>query len=128
MSVFSIALPNDQPIFSTQVELDAVTYTLSFFWNSEDDSVVDGNGVSTGGAWYISIGQSDGTPIVSGLRVVVNFASGGRFRFKGIGMPPGVLWFEDTSGQGLDPGLTDLGSRVTLSYLDAAEVAADTGF
>jgi len=124
MSTFVISLPDDQPNFSKQVELDGVTYTLLFFWNDQDDSVVDGNGNSTGGAWYVTIAQADGTPILAGIRVVVNYAVGGRFRNSGIGMPPGILWFEDTSGQELDPGLTDLGVRVTLSYIDAASVAS----
>src|SRR5579859_1166979 len=104
MSTFVISLPDDQPNFSKQVELDGVTYTLLFFWNDQDDWVVDGNGNSTGGAWYVTIAQADGTPILAGIRVVVNYAVGGRFRNSGIGMPPGILWFEDTSGQELDPG------------------------
>lgn len=118
---YSIALPNDLPNFSTQVELDGTTYTLAFFWDDQDDSVASDGGT---GAWYISIAQADGTPILAGIRVVVEWAVGGRFRYTGIGMPPGILWFEDTSGKNQDPGLNDLGSRVTLTYFDAASVAA----
>ena len=114
---YSIALPNDLPNFSTQVELDGTTYTLSFFWNYEDDAV-------GAGRWTMAIGQADGTPILSGIGVVVTFAIGQRFVASLAGMPPGALWFEDTTGAGLDPGLNDLGSRVVLYYHNALQVAA----
>ncbi len=38
--------------------------------------------------------------------------------------PPGLLMAYDTSGEGIDPGLTDLGQRVQLIYYTVADVAA----
>jgi hypothetical protein len=98
--------------FDAQAPLDGVTYTLSFRWN-----------VRASG-WYLDIWDETGTVLyVAGVRVVANYPLCAYFTGR---QPPGHLVFVDTSGQGLDPGLSDLGSasaRVQLYYLTAAELA-----
>ncbi len=102
-----IPLPSGLPHFSLQVELDGTTFTLEFRWNSRD------------GAWYMNLEDAEGTHILSGIKVVADWPLGARFQVAGL--PAGQLSAVDTSGAGLDPGFTDLGTRVQILYLTAAE-------
>jgi hypothetical protein len=111
MAQFVLPTPrNGYPIDTIRVALDGVTYTFAWAWNQ------------TEGVWYVSIGDADADPIVSGLRVVLNsslLASVADAR-----RPPGVLLVLDPSGGKADPTLETLGSSVKVVYLDAAEVGS----
>lgn len=108
--IFQIPLPNP-PIYNLtfQVELDGTTYSLTLYWNPRDES------------WYITIADSSNSPILSCQRCVVAYPIGLNQAYN-TSLPPGSLQFQDTSGQGLDPGQTDMGARVILLYFDAAEI------
>jgi hypothetical protein len=95
--------------FDVQATLDGATYTLEFRWNVRL------------GAWFLAILDETGsTPIQTGIRLVANWRLGS----ANVALqPPGSLFAHDTSGQGLDPGFEDLGTRVQLVYLTAAEMA-----
>ena len=110
--ILSIPLPTP-PVYdlTLQTDLDNVTFTLNIFYNSRD------------GGWYMDICQQDGTQILSGQRVVVDYLIGWKQGYNPL-MPAGSLQWVDTSGQGLDPGQFDIGARVQLIYYDAAELAA----
>ena len=45
-------------------------------------------------------------------------------RFQGATLPYGELIAYDTSGADADPGLTDLGVRVLLTFTDGADIIA----
>ena len=107
MSLQEIPLRADSPAFKFQITLDAVEYTLQFSWNSRM------------ARWFFDISTSDGTAIVMGQPVLVNFAL--MLRFKDTALPQGRLYFYDTSGAALDPDRFDLGSRVVMYYEDEAE-------
>lgn len=116
LSPVQIPLRNDLFDWSLDVALDGVTFRLRFWWcdTLNGSAIADG---ATTGAWYLSIFQPDGTPLLQGLRCVVNWPMGGRF--KDARLPAGTLTFLDTTGSGLSPGMTDLGQRVVLLYTPA---------
>jgi hypothetical protein len=100
------------PYFDAQATLDGVTYTLSFRWNVRAQ------------AWYLDIWDELGTTLYeAGVRLVANYPLCAYFSGR---QPAGNLVAVDTSGQGIDPGLNDLGgpsARVQLYYLTTAEAA-----
>jgi hypothetical protein len=107
MALQEIPLRSDSPAFKFQVTLDTVEYTLQFSWNSRMSR------------WFFDILTSDGTAILMGQPVLVNFAL--IARFKDVLLPPGRIYFYDTSGLATDPDRFDLGSRVVMYYEDEAE-------
>jgi hypothetical protein len=111
--IYQVPLQNPAPYnWTEQVELDEVTFTLTFYYNDRD------------GGWYLTIADSANNPILASQRVVVNYPIGWKQRYN-VNMPAGSLEFIDTSGQGIDPqSVNDLGTRVQLLYFDAAEIAS----
>jgi len=106
MALLIIPTRTDLDNYEMSVELDGATYQFIFAWNYRDQ------------AWYFSIADSDGVPIASGVRIVVDW-----ILLKHISdsrKPPGTLVAIDTAGTGVDPGLTELGDRVQLMYQEAA--------
>lgn len=112
MILLNIPAPQVPPLsfFSVNAVLDGVNYTLEFRWNTYDSR------------WYVRILDEMGQTILAGdCRVSADtpiYASSTQRT------PPGFLYPFDSSGQALDPGLSDLGARVQLWYITAAEVAA----
>jgi hypothetical protein len=98
----------DAARYTFEMELDGVTFGFTFNWNER------------AGAWFFSIADVNGVPLLSGRRVVVNFPLLARFRDPRL--PAGDLEAVDTSGEKLDPGLADLGARVRLLYMPIAEL------
>lgn len=104
-----IPLRSDLPAFTTQVQLEGTTYTLSFRWNTR------------GQAWFMVVLNDEAdTVLVGETRCVVGFPINAYLTGR---QPPGVFVFDDTSRQGKDPGLTDLGGRVQLVYLPSTALA-----
>lgn len=99
------------PHFDFQVQLDGVTYTLEFRWNTRQSG------------WFMSIQEEDETPIMSGIRVVVDLPLGKRSRDER--MPSGALIALDTQDQHKDPDYDELGPRVVLLYFTADELPID---
>lgn len=105
-SVVQIPLRNDLPFWDMQVDLETSTYTLQFRWNVRSNS------------WTFTVLDEQDLNVLTGdSRVVVNFPMG---YYNTNRAPVGLFLFLDTSNQGLDPGLTDLGGRVQIVYLTAA--------
>lgn len=105
----------DLPHYSMQVvlesiERESVTYTLEFRWNDRE------------GSWYMDLKTEDETPILSSVKVVVNFFLAARVNVAN--RPRGRFIAYDTTGQDLNPGLNDLGDRVVLVFLTPEEVLA----
>jgi hypothetical protein len=111
----SVLLPlktDATPHYSFGVTLDGVAYTFEFRWNDR------------GEFWVFDIADGSGNPLVSGRKVVVDFPLLGRFAVEGL--PEGSLFAVDTSGAGQGPTLEDFGARVTMVYLTAEEMAAES--
>jgi hypothetical protein len=103
----------DYPHYAFDIKLDGTPYHFDFDWNHRDSS------------WTFSVSSIDGTPLVVGRKVVVGFPL--LSRFKNPKLPPGVLLALDTSNAGVDPGETELGTRVQLVYMDKADLAEVQG-
>ena len=97
--------------------LDGRDYVLRFLYNTREDR------------WYLTISDQDEDPIVSGIKVVAEIDL--LKRVTDERRPPGILVARDLSAPdpsatvpkilSEDPGLTDLGGRVTLLYFTEAE-------
>ena len=91
------------------VTLDGTDFILRFLWNERDSH------------WYLTIRDSAGDDIATGLKVVADVPFDAHETDDR--RPAGQLWTVDTTGVGEDPGLRDLGRRVLLAYVDAESVA-----
>jgi hypothetical protein len=85
-----------------------VQHVFELRWNSRD------------AAWYVNVLEVDDTPIVLGVKVVLGAFLGRRsthplFTF-------GVLVAFDLSGQDLDAGFDDFGTRVSLRYIPVPDL------
>ncbi len=104
-----IPLSQVESNYPLMVTMDDVDFILYLLWNERD------------GHWFMTIRDSAGSDIVSGVKVVVNIPlvvheTDGRIF-------PGQLWAIDTTGSETDPGLRDFGTRVKLIYVDLASTA-----
>lgn len=94
--------------YTFDCDLDNVTYQFEMEWNDRDSG------------WYMSISNSDGEPLVTGRRVVLNYPLTNIYRDPRL--PAGSLVAIDSSGTDTEPGLLDLGDRVKLVYVPVAEL------
>lgn len=106
----SVLLPVRQegPHFRFFSELEGVSYSFEFRWNEREE------------AWFLTLGDGEGVPLVAGLRVVVDFDLLSYAR--GERVPSGYLFALDTQGEHIDPGFEDLGRRVQMHYFTADEL------
>jgi hypothetical protein len=109
MAAREILLDSTDPHFTVQVQLDGSSYTLELEW------------LEGAQAWFVSLLNPTAEPVLSGLKVVVDWPFTWRYRTRGV--PPGQLVFL-ADGDSVPPGRLDLGSRVKLYYVDAAGVNA----
>lgn len=108
-----ISLPtrfDGQARYSFEIELDQVTFVFSFEWNDRDLG------------WYMSIADVNGTALLDGRRIINDYPL--TDIYKDPRLPAGSLMAIDTSGLGTEPGLRELGDRVQLIYISAAELVA----
>jgi|ADGO01.1.fsa_nt_gi hypothetical protein len=94
--------------YTQRTVLDGREYILGFQWNQRAEK------------WSLSIYDQDGSPIALGLKLVANFPV--TRRITDSRGPFGTIFPLDTSGEGRDPGLRDLGRRVLLVYLEASDL------
>ncbi len=109
--MITIPITDPTPRFTQGVDLDGVSYVLSFEWNDRDET------------WSMNVLNSDSVPLVTGvgLRIGLPLLN----RYTSVAGPAGVLEVIDTTGQDLDPGFADLGDRVQLVYTPLAEIPSD---
>lgn len=93
--------------YDQRVELDGEEWLISFRWNSRIDR------------WFFSIDGLDGVPRLTGAAVSLNVPLSRR----AVNGPLGEFIALSESGDD-PPGLLDLGARVKLYYLEAADLAA----
>jgi len=113
--LINLPAPQDPPIpdFTIGVDLDGVSYTLRFIWDP------------TVARWLVRVLDALNQVVLMAERRVV--ADWPLWRAAPVRTPSGYLIARDTSGRGEPPTLTDLGTRVQLFYITAAEVAALAG-
>lgn len=102
----------DDPFYTMTVPLDGSDYMLEFRYNQREN------------AWYFSVSLTDGTLLAAGIKVVCNRSL--LSRFADTRLPPGILLAYANTTDASTPGMGELGQglRATLTYFDAAEVAA----
>lgn len=93
--------------YTQRTVLDGREYLLRFRWNQR------------AAKWYLSIYDQNEIPIYEGIKIVTNFPLLG-YRIVDARRPPGEIIAVDVTSD-RDPGLYDLGSRVVLMYVDAAD-------
>jgi hypothetical protein len=88
--------------------LDGVQYTVDVHWNAR------------AGAWYMDFYTADETPIRMGIKIVLGVLLGGRVPDPAF--PHGAMFAIDMTGSGTDAGIDDLGTRVIVVYVPAADL------
>lgn len=98
-----INLPQYKSNFSTLTQLEGTNYKFYFRWN---DRIA---------RWFFKIEDSVGDEIMGWTKIVADYPLTSLVTADRIF--PGNLFALDTTGEGRDPGLRDLGSRVVLYYI-----------
>jgi len=104
-------LPFDSasPNYRMGTVLDGVNYLFDVRWNTRD------------GAWYFDVLKSDETILRSGIKVVIGAFLGDHTVHAD--WPNGVFVAKDESGANQDARYDDLGTRIKVYFLTAADVA-----
>jgi hypothetical protein len=95
------------PFFTERVILGAREYQFRFVW------------VQREAKWYYDLMDQSGSMIAAGLKLVADFPT--NRLLVDDRAPAGTIMCLDTSGEGRDPGLADLGSRCLVLFLDGAD-------
>jgi len=93
--------------YTVRLLLDGLNFGLEFFWNPREL------------AWYVLLYDANGNQLL--VRKLV----GGQPLTQSFGnqaLPRGELLVIDTTGKDQDPGLTDLGARVLLTYIPQSDL------
>ena len=109
MTALLIPLEAEGPYFGQGVELEGRAYRLDFRWNTRTEQ------------WVIDVFDGGGASLVTGVRGVINVPLLQKYGLR-EDLPPGELFLLDSTGQDLEATLNDLGSRVELVYLPAADL------
>lgn len=94
--------------YDERVEIEGVEYILSFAWNVRRER------------WAFSVNGLDDTPILTGQTVSLGIP----LNRRAVAGPPGVFMAVSNTDNSDPPGLTELGERVSLMYLEAADAAS----
>lgn len=95
--------------YSYRSMLGSVLYAFEFFWNARDSS------------WSFTLSDISGNLLLS-RKITVGTPMLSRFQQSNL--PYGEIVAYDTSGSNTDPGLTEFGSRVVLTFTDGADILA----
>lgn len=111
MTVQIIPTSQEESNYKQITGLDGRDYELELRWNQR------------AGRWYLKISTAADGVIQGPTKIVADWPL--VYPGKSLPLPPGALLAVDTTGEGRDPGLTELGGRVVLVYMDAAELGLD---
>lgn len=101
-------LRTDVSHYSFEIELDSRLFGFEFRWNTRD------------AAWFINVFDGDGVLLRAGIKVVLGLPL--MARAVSPDFPSGELLAVDTTDSGVEAGLSDLGARVQLLYVEAADL------
>lgn len=103
----------DEPAVVFKTTLDGVRYTITYRWQERTAS------------WYLDLATGQGEPLVSGVRLAVDWVPLAGHRATDPRIPQGALLVYSTDRSNTSPpGFSDLGRRVRLAYHSADEVEA----
>lgn len=108
MALVLPTLTDGTEAYDQRTQLEGIEYLWSFRYNLRRE------------LWTFSLQALSGAPILTGQTVYV----GVRLNRRAVGGPPGVLIAVSETDDLDPPMLEELGARVKLMYLTAAEVAA----
>lgn len=111
--MLAIQTPTETPFFTLRTVLDGQEFFLDVGWNQRE------------GRWYLGMSDQDETVVFAPRKLVADWDL--LRTIADARAPRGALIATDLSGQGLDPGFSDLGVRVVLTYFTADEVVAARG-
>lgn len=94
--------------FREEVILDNISFLFDFTFNERS------------GQWNLSILQTDETPIMFGIKLVLAYSLFDQFVH--LALPPGELFCIDTTEQEIEVNRTNLGDTIELVYIPEAEV------
>lgn len=89
--------------------LEDRTFLFDFRWNAR------------AAAWFMDILTEDEVAVRTSIKVVLGMLG---WRTTSTDFPPGVLRAYDTTGEGREAGLDDLGTRVVVAYYTPDEIEA----
>jgi hypothetical protein len=106
-----ILIPFQPGIASYQLAVNilATEYILDVRWNERDS------------AWFFDLLDENSNQIVSGNKIILGGLLAKTASDKG---PRGVFIAKDTSGNGQEAGLDDLGTRVIVRFYTPEEILA----
>ncbi len=91
--------------YDQRTELDGIEWIFTFKWNGRRQR------------WSFSINALDGTAVLTGQTVSLNIP----LNRRQVAGPPGILCAVSEVADDFEPpGLTDLGARIKLLYIEAA--------
>ncbi len=108
MSIEALPVESGLNYYEYEVELDGVRFLLEFRYVVRDD------------AWYLSILDTDGTPLRMSLKVVPQWPL--LHLWVDENKPGGDIQGVSRGSSVKTPGIDDLGVEVILVYLDESEV------
>ncbi len=105
--IYYLPARTDLQHYDYQTDLEGAVYTLELYWDQRSE------------CWLLSVYDAESNPIVSDRKVLLGSPLLGRGnRPSG---PPGTMIAIDTTGANVEAGISDLGDRVQLVYLDSTE-------
>jgi hypothetical protein len=105
MTYLEIPTRSDVYSYTETVTLDAVSYVLSFRYNSRM------------ARWIFSISTTDGIALLAGIPLLPSYPLTDRFIGRIEGLPAGQFVLIDETGAERVPGIDDLGKDIKLIYV-----------
>lgn len=106
MATVIIPTSTTETSYTLTVELDGIDYGMRLHWSEREE------------AWYLDLYTASDALLIGALRVVADWPL--LMHVPASKRPPGELLAVDTTGSGVDPGVSELGERVVLAYVEAA--------
>lgn len=111
MATLTIPTTPGVPFYKQKTRLDGVDYVLGIRYSQREDR------------WYLSIYDSGESPILLGLKLVLNWPLLQAYRYD-TRIPPGELMATGLTTDDSPPGLDEMAEdrRVQLTYFEAGEL------
>lgn len=96
------------PNYQAGLSVGTTQYLINVRWNGREEK------------FYMDVLDQDGNAIRSGMALVLGTFIGRQE--ASADFPPGAFVLVDTSNEGRDPGIDDLGARVQVYHFDEDEL------
>lgn len=106
MSFFRVPLRNDLPFYSFRDTFSGVVYTLQLKYNTRMQR------------WILDLQDPAGNPILAGLVLVTRRSLTAQYGTYGV--PPGIFFVVDNTGNDAQPTQFSFGNTHDLIYSDSA--------